>query len=174
MLIMRKYFLMRVISVVTLIICERTRSQVMYDTCMIQDSHVVEGMTFSLPHIFPNPCFLFVSELNCTWLYISSHLSCILFWHLHWSYAIGNCEQVWLSGAVTLRLLWSSGYCGSPAAVACGLWCELDGWVPFTVQSHWKSSSFWLLSNGLSTGTDVPGMLGSVTFGAVEALIAMC
>ena len=26
--------------------------------------NVVEGMTFSLPHIIPNPCFLFVSEVN--------------------------------------------------------------------------------------------------------------
>ena len=25
----------------------------------------VELKTFSLPHIFPNPCFLFISELNC-------------------------------------------------------------------------------------------------------------
>ena len=27
-------------------------------------AEVVEGMTFSLPHIFPNPCFLSISELN--------------------------------------------------------------------------------------------------------------
>ena len=99
----------------------------------------------------------------------------------------------WPSGAVTLWLLWPSGYCDppvtvvlwllwlssyfcSPVAVACGLQpvavtCDVSQMieVPFTVRSHWKSGSFWLLSNGLSMGTDVPAMLGSVTCAAVEA-----
>ena len=35
---------------------------------------IVEGMTFSLPHIFPNPCFLFVSGLNCMSLDYRFHL----------------------------------------------------------------------------------------------------
>ena len=40
MLMIRKYFWIQVISVVTSIICERTRSQVTYETCTIQDSYV--------------------------------------------------------------------------------------------------------------------------------------
>ena len=40
MLMMRKYFLIWVISVVTSIICEQTWSQVMCETCTIKDSYV--------------------------------------------------------------------------------------------------------------------------------------
>ena len=50
---------------------------------MVTEHFVVEGMTFSLPHIFPNPCFLFGSGLNCMSLdyrfHLISNLSYILF-----------------------------------------------------------------------------------------------
>ena len=46
MLMIRKYFLIRVISVATSIICEWTWSQVSYETCTIQDSYV----TSVVPH----------------------------------------------------------------------------------------------------------------------------
>ena len=39
-----------------------------------QEAQIVEGMTFCLPHIFPNPCFLSVSELNCMPLSYKFHL----------------------------------------------------------------------------------------------------
>ena len=34
----------------------------------------VEVLTFSLPHIFPNSCFLFISELNCMSFDYTFHL----------------------------------------------------------------------------------------------------
>ena len=72
-----------------------------------------------------------------------------------------------------LPVLWPSGYSGSPVAVA---WtCDASQMigVPFAVQYHWKFSSILLLSTGLSMGTDVPAMLGSVMFAAIGVLIAM-
>ena len=49
MLMIRKYFLIRVISVATSLICERTWSQVTYETCTIQDSYVTSVVRTAAP-----------------------------------------------------------------------------------------------------------------------------
>ena len=60
MLMIRKYFLLKVISVATSIICQRTWSQVTYETCTIQDSYVTSvvqhcrACLFSLSKVSPS------------------------------------------------------------------------------------------------------------------------
>ena len=66
MLIIRKYFLIKVISVVTSITCERTWSQVMYETCMMQDSsrrlsvQSVQSLAVvpTCSRVMKQPCFI--------------------------------------------------------------------------------------------------------------------
>ena len=81
MLMIKKYFLILVISVAASIICERTWSQVTYETCTIQDSYV----TSVVPHCRVISLFRlqFVQSLAVVALLFVQSLAVVALFRIH-------------------------------------------------------------------------------------------